>query len=83
MGKNRANEYCDVCKKIHRKGKCTELSTKEVNKLTVNAAMALMMRATKGMYLNRNKLDDDACFVDSDIVNECDNDDSKRERNSR
>lgn len=57
--KSRANEYCDVCKKIHRKGRCTELSTKDVSKFTANTAMALMKRATKGMYLSRDRIGDD------------------------
>jgi hypothetical protein len=73
MGKkNRANEYCDVCKKIHRNGKCTELSTKDVNNITANTAMALMMRATKGMYLSRDRIGDSEDFIESDIVKEGD-----------
>ena len=77
MGKNRANEYCDVCKKIHRKGKCTELSTKEISNLTATTAMALMMRATKGMYLSRERVGDSKDFIDSDIVKEDDSDGKK------
>lgn len=66
-GKNRANVYCDVCKKIHRKGKCTEVHTKKISNLT---AMALMMRAAKCMYLNRDRIDDSKDFIESDIVKE-------------
>ena len=73
MGKkSRGNEYCDVCKKIHRKGKCTELSTKEVSKFTANTVMALMMRATKGMYLSRDRIGDSKDFIESDVVKEDD-----------
>ena len=77
-GKSHANEYCDVCKKIHRKGKCTELSTKKISNLTANTAMALMMRAAKGMYLNKDKIDYSKNFIESDIVKEGGDDESGR-----
>jgi len=79
MGKNRSNEYCDVCKKIHRKGKCTELSTKDISKFTVGAAMAMMMRSTKDMYLSRDRLGDSEDFIESDVVKEDTNDGSGRD----
>ena len=72
MGKDRANEYCEVCKKIHRKGKCTELTKKELSNVTSNTAMALIMRATKGMYLSRDRIGDSNDFTESDIVKEGD-----------
>ena len=77
-GKSRANEYCDVCKKIHRKGKCTELSTKEISSLTADAAMALIMRTAKGMYLNRDKIDYSKDFIESDVIKEGSDDESGR-----
>lgn len=78
MGKDRANEYCDVCKKIHRKGKCTELSKKEIAAVTPAVAMAIMKRATTNMYLSRDRIGDDLSFTESDVVKEDDKDESGR-----
>lgn len=43
--KSRSNEYCSICKKIHRKGKCIELSPKVSNDIA-KVAMALVKRAS-------------------------------------
>lgn len=71
MGKkSRGNVYCDSCKKFHRRGKCNELSPKELSNVTANTVMALMMRATKGVYLSRDLLGDVKDFNESDFVKE-------------
>lgn len=70
MGKDRANTFCDVCKKIHRKGKCTELSPKELNNVTADVAMALMRRATAHAYMNRNKAGGIGEFIDTYVAKE-------------
>ncbi len=70
MGKDRANTFCSVCKKIHRKGKCTDLTKKELNNVTADVAMALMRRATAHAYLNRNKAGGFNEFVDAYIEKE-------------
>ncbi len=76
MGKDRANTFCSVCKKIHRKGKCTELSPKELSNVTADVAMALMNRAARRLYLSRDRIGDNVDFIESDIVKEGDEDGS-------
>ena len=71
MGKkSRGNEYCEVCKKIHRVGKCTELSPKELSNVTADVAMALMRRATVHTYMNRNKAGGIGEFIDAYVAKE-------------
>lgn len=82
MGKNRANEYCDVCKKIHRKEKCTELNKKE-STITTDFAKSIISRSIAGMYFKRDRVNDNSKFIESEVVKEVDKYEPKRKRSFR
>lgn len=69
---NRSNEYCESCKKFHRKGKCVTLSSNDVANITMGVARSIVRRATQNLYLSRDMLSDCKTFVESEVVKEVD-----------